>query len=49
MSEQDEQPVIPDRSADDADLGWGDDDHHTGRGGDQSNDERLQRERPPHW
>ncbi|MCR6493711.1 hypothetical protein [Cellulomonas sp. P24] len=37
----DDAPVIPDRSADDSDLGWGD--------GPDSNDDRLRRDVPPHW
>lgn len=36
-----EAPVIPDRSDDDADVGWGE--------RSDENEERLQRERPPHW
>jgi hypothetical protein len=38
----DDAPLIPDRSADDSDTGWGDD-----RG--DSNDDRLLRDVPPHW
>lgn len=37
----DDSPLIPDRSADDSDVGWND-------AGD-SNDERLRRDVPPHW
>ena len=37
----DDAPLIPDRSADDSDTGWGD--------GSDSNDERLRRDVPPHW
>ncbi len=37
----DDTPVIPERSADDSDLGWGD--------GSDSNDDRLRRDVPPHW
>lgn len=37
----DDAPVIPNRSADDSDLGWGD--------GPDSNDDRLRRDVPPHW
>jgi hypothetical protein len=37
----DDAPVIPERSADDSDLGWGD--------GPDSNDDRLRRDVPPHW
>lgn len=36
------EPAIPRRSLDDSDLGWGD-------RADDSNDERLQQNRPPHW
>jgi hypothetical protein len=47
-------PVVPQRSDDDQDRGWGgrdwtdahpDDD----TGDDTGDDERLKRERPPHW
>jgi hypothetical protein len=38
----DDLVILPDRSADDSDTGWGDP-----RRGD--NDERLLAERPPHW
>lgn len=37
-----DEPVIPGRSADDTDVGW----HE---GADDSNDERLRRDVPPHW
>jgi SAM-dependent methyltransferase len=37
----DERPVLPVRSSDEADVGWGD------RWG--SNDQRLLEDRPPHW
>ncbi len=37
----DDAPLIPDRSADDSDTGWGD--------GSDSNDDRLRRDVPPHW
>ena len=40
----DEAPVIPDRSSDDRDEGWG----GRGDGGDRD-DEWYERERPPHW
>ncbi|CAL8975861.1 hypothetical protein CELL_02160 [Cellulomonas sp. T2.31MG-18] len=36
------EPALPRRSLDDSDLGWGD-------RADDSNDERLQQNRPPHW
>ncbi len=49
MSEQDSGPVderlIPDRSADDEDRGWGTEEPDAV----DSDDERLKRERPPHW
>ena len=35
--------VVPGRSADDADAGW----HE--RAGDDTNDDRLCRDVPPHW
>jgi hypothetical protein len=40
---EDERPVLPDQTRDDTDRGWGE------RHSDDSNDERLLRERPPHW
>jgi hypothetical protein len=39
---QDDAPLIPNRSADDSDTGWGDRDA-------DSNDDRLLRDVPPHW
>jgi hypothetical protein len=38
----DDAPLIPSRSADDSDSGWGDDRA-------DSNDDRLLRDVPPHW
>lgn len=42
----DERPLLPDQTADDTDEDWarsaGDDDQ-------RSNDERLKRDRPPHY
>lgn len=38
----DDAPVIPGRSADDSDTGWGDERS-------DSNDDRLLRDVPPHW
>jgi hypothetical protein len=38
----DDSPLIPGRSADDSDAGWGDDRS-------DSNDDRLLRDVPPHW
>jgi hypothetical protein len=35
-------PVLPSQSREDTDAGWGD-------YGDHDNDERLLRDRPPHW
>ncbi len=37
----DDEPVLPDQTRDDTDLGWGE------RSG--GNDDRLLEERPPHW
>ena len=37
-------PVLPVRSADDADVGWGE-----GPDPDHGDDERFLREKPPHW
>ncbi|MGH8893685.1 MAG: hypothetical protein ACRDWY_10355 [Actinomycetes bacterium] len=37
--------VLPEQTSDDSDRGWGDD-----REDDEpTDDERLERERPPHW
>jgi len=36
------EPTVPDRSDDDSDDGWGE-------GPPEDDDERLTRERPPHW
>ncbi len=41
-SDQDGQPVLPVRSLDDTDIGWGEQPE-------PDDDERLYRERPPHW
>lgn len=38
----DDAPVVPERGADDSDVGWG-------AQPDPPDDERLLRERPPHW
>jgi hypothetical protein len=38
----DDEAPLPEQTSDDTDRGWGDDP-------DDSNDERLQQERPPHW
>ena len=38
----DSQPVLPVRSRDDTDVGWGE-------RPESGDDERLYRERPPHW
>jgi hypothetical protein len=37
----DDFEVLPDATSDETDEGWGE--------GDDSNDERLADERPPHW
>ncbi len=37
----DDTPLLPSRSADDSDTGWGE--------GPDSNDDRLLRDVPPHW
>ncbi len=36
-----DRPVLPQRAADDDDLGWGE--------RDDDRDEQIARERPPHW
>jgi len=33
--------AVPFRAADDSDVGWGD--------ADDANDDRLRRDKPPHW
>jgi hypothetical protein len=38
----DESPVLPERSSDECDLGWGE-------RPEPDDDERLRRDRPPHW
>jgi hypothetical protein len=43
------EPLLPETSKDDNDVGWGHEDYRGERGGEDSNDERLRRERPPHW
>ena len=40
----DEPAVLPDRTRDESDVGWGTADWRDG-----SDDERYLRERPPHW
>jgi hypothetical protein len=35
------EPAIPVRSADDSDVGWGE--------SSDANDDRLRRDKPPHW
>lgn len=37
----DDAPLVPGRSSDDSDVGWG--------RGDDSNDQRLREDVPPHW
>ena len=37
-------PVVPGPSSDDSDVGW-----HEGSGANDSNDDRLRRDVPPHW
>jgi hypothetical protein len=37
----DDEPVLPEQTRDDTDSGWGD--------SAKDDDERLLRERPPHW
>jgi len=39
---QDDKPVLPARSQDDTDVGWGE-------RPEPDDDERLNRDRPPHW
>ncbi len=41
---RDEPPVLPDRSPDDTDDGWGE-----RRSGEDRDDDWYERERPPHW
>ena len=48
-----DEPVVPVRAEDDRDTAWGDRDDGDRDDGDRDddagNDERLLRERPPHW
>jgi hypothetical protein len=37
-----QKPALPDRSGDETDIGWGD-------RPEPDDDERLNRDRPPHW
>lgn len=49
MSEQpdrDDDAVLPEQTSDDTDRGWGDD---AVESDEESDDERLRREKPPHW
>jgi hypothetical protein len=41
-------PVMPEQTADDTDVGWGDDREEDRRGGAESDDERLLADVPPH-
>jgi len=44
-----EEPILPTRSSDDSDLGWGEE---AGRGEDTAeadDDSRYVRDQPPHW
>ena len=43
MSERDERPVLPDRSEDDEDVGWGE-----RAPDDETDDRRYLAEKPPH-
>ena len=38
----DDQPILPAKSRDETDIGWGD-------YADSGDDDRLLRDRPPHW
>ncbi|GID94366.1 hypothetical protein Adi01nite_37780 [Amorphoplanes digitatis] len=40
--ESEEMPLLPEQTRDDTERGWG-------FSGDNSNDERLLEDRPPHW
>jgi hypothetical protein len=40
--DRDDKPAVPQRSLDDTDIGWGE-------RPEPDDDERLSRERPPHW
>lgn len=42
----DDEPVVPGRADDDRDVGWG---AHADDDGHDVDDERILRERPPHW
>jgi hypothetical protein len=43
------EPLLPDTTSDESDVGWGDDERaHDQDGGADEDDERLKAERPPH-
>jgi hypothetical protein len=41
--------VLPEQTSDDTDRGWGDDPRDPEDFDDADGDERLRREKPPHW
>lgn len=45
--DDDRDEVLPEQTSDDTDRGWGE--HPDDAGDDLSDDERLIREKPPHW
>jgi hypothetical protein len=50
----DDKPVLPAQSEDETGIGWGEAPEARGASGasgasEQDDDERLRRERPPHW
>jgi hypothetical protein len=44
-SQGEDDAVLPDQTTDDTDRGWGEQADHA----DDDDDERLLREKPPHW
>jgi len=47
-SDPDDKPVLPAQSEDETGIGWGEAPGAYGTS-EQDDDERLRRERPPHW
>ncbi len=47
MSSRPDEPIIPSRSDDDRDLGWGE--RSATDRAEAERDEEIQRDRPPHW
>jgi hypothetical protein len=48
-SQGEDDAVLPDQTTDDTDRGWGEQADHADDADDADDDERLLREKPPHW